>query len=232
MTKNSSEITIIPQEVIINKIYFLRNEKVMLDRDLAELYGVKAIRLREQVKRNLTKFPSHFMFQLTEQEVEIMVSQNAIPSKQHLGGTFPYAFTEHGVLMLANVLKSERAIQVSIKIIELFVKLREMLVTHTELKLEIERIKKKMDNHDKNIEIVFRYFDELMEQSDSNVSLSIIEYARKKECDLIIIMTQGETNITDLFIGTAAQEVINNSEIPVLCIRPMVRKDTTQYALS
>ena len=164
MTKNSSEITIIPQEVIINKIYFLRNEKVMLDRDLAELYGVKAIRLREQVKRNLTKFPSHFMFQLTEQEVEIMVSQNAIPSKQHLGGTFPYAFTEHGVLMLANVLKSERAIQVSIKIIELFVKLREMLVTHTELKLEIERIKKKMDNHDKNIEIVFRYFDELMEQ--------------------------------------------------------------------
>ncbi|QQR96090.1 MAG: ORF6N domain-containing protein [Bacteroidota bacterium] len=164
MTKNSSEITIIPQEVIINKIYFLRNEKVMLDRDLAELYGVKAIRLREQVKRNLTKFPSHFMFQLTEQEVEIMVSQNAIPSKQHLGGTFPYAFTEHGVLMLANVLKSERAIHVSIKIIELFVKLREMLVTHTELKLEIERIKKKMDNHDKNIEIVFRYFDELMEQ--------------------------------------------------------------------
>ena len=164
MTKNSSEITIIPQEVIINKIYFLRNEKVMLDRDLAELYGVKAIRLREQVKRNLTKFTSHFMFQLTEQEVEIMVSQNAIPSKQHLGGTFPYAFTEHGVLMLANVLKSERAIQVSIKIIELFVKLREMLVTHTELKLEIERIKKKMDNHDKNIEIVFRYFDELMEQ--------------------------------------------------------------------
>lgn len=164
MAKKSAEITIIPQEVLINKIYFLRNEKVMLDRDLAVLYGVKAIRLREQVKRNLTKFPAHFMFQLTEQEVEIMVSQNAIPSKQYLGGTLPYAFTEHGVLMLANVLKSERAIQVSIKIIELFVKLREMLVTHTELKLEIERIKKKVDNHDKNIEIVFRYFDELLEQ--------------------------------------------------------------------
>ncbi len=86
----------------------------MLDRDLAALYGVKAIRLREQVKRNLSKFPSHFMFQLTEQEVEIMVSQNAIPSKQNLGGTLPYAFTEHGVLMLANVLKSERAVQVCI----------------------------------------------------------------------------------------------------------------------
>jgi hypothetical protein len=104
------------------------------------------------------------MFQLTEQEVEIMLSQNAIPSKQNLGGTLPYAFTEHGVLMLANVLKSERAVQVSIKIIELFVKLCEMIVTHTELKFEIERIKKKIDNHDKNIEIVFSYFDELLEK--------------------------------------------------------------------
>jgi hypothetical protein len=164
MTKNSIEKSIIPQEVIINKIYYLRNEKVLLDRDLALLYGVKAIRLREQVKRNLSKFPIHFMFKLTEQEVEILVSQNAIPSKQYLGGTLPYAFTEHGVLMLANVLKNERAIQVSIKIIELFVRLREMLVDHTELKLEIERIKMKLDNQDKNIEIVFRYFDELLEQ--------------------------------------------------------------------
>src|SRR3974377_536301 len=112
MTKKITPATNNPQEGLINKIYFLRNEKIMLDRDLAVLYGVKAIRLREQVKRNLTKFPSHFMFQLTRQEVEIMVSQNAIPSKKHLGGTFPYAFTEHGVLMLANVLKSERAIQV------------------------------------------------------------------------------------------------------------------------
>ena len=135
----------------------------MIDRDLAGLYGVKAIRLREQVKRNITRFPKHFMFQLTDQEVEIMVSQNAIPSKQHLGGTLPYAFTEHGVLMLANVLKSEQAIQVSIRIIELFVKLREMVFTNTELKLEIERIKKKMDNQDKNLEVVFKYLDELIE---------------------------------------------------------------------
>ncbi len=167
MPKKITTATIIPQEVVINKIYFLRNEKIMLDRDLAVLYGVKAIRLREQVKRNLTKFPLHFMFQLTRQEVEIMVSQNAIPSKKHLGGTSPYAFTEHGVLMLANVLKSERAIQVSIRIIELFVKLREMLVTHTELRLEIERIKKKMDNHDKNIELVFQYLDELLEKKEN-----------------------------------------------------------------
>lgn len=160
----------------MRKIYFLRSEKIMLDRDLAILYGVKGIRLREQVKRNITKFPSHFMFQLTEQEVEIMVSQNAIPSKGHLGGTLPYAFTEHGVLMLANVLKSERAVQVSIKIIELFVKLREMLVSHTELRLEIEKIKKKMDNQDKNIEIVFRYFDELLDNKQKDMPRKSIGY--------------------------------------------------------
>ena len=166
MSKKGTEITIVPQEVLMSKIYLLRNEKVMLDRDLAVLYGVKATRLREQVKRNMTKFPEHFMFQFTKQEAEIMVSQNAIPSKGHLGGALPYAFTEHGVLMLANVLKSERAVQVSIKIIELFVKLREILVTHTELKLEIEKIRKKLDNHDKNIEIVFQYLDELIEKKE------------------------------------------------------------------
>jgi phage regulator Rha-like protein len=181
MAKQQNDLAIIPQEVLINKIYFLRNEKVMIDRDLAVLYGVKAIRLREQVKRNITKFPKHFMFQLTKQEVEIMVSQNAIPSKAHLGGTLPYAFTEHGVLMLANVLKSEQAVQVSIKIIELFVKLREMLVTHTELKLEIERIKKKIDNHDKNIELVFQYFDELLERKNTPKPRKAVGYKIPKQ---------------------------------------------------
>jgi hypothetical protein len=166
MAKKGTEITVVPQEVLMSKIYLLRNEKVMLDRDLAVLYGVKGIRLREQVKRNMSKFPGHFMFQLTEQEVETMVSQNAIPSKGHLGGALPYAFTEHGVLMLANVLKSERAVQVSIKIIELFVKLREILVTHSELKLEIEKIRKKLDNHDKNIQMVFQFLDELLEKKE------------------------------------------------------------------
>ncbi|SDP99659.1 ORF6N domain-containing protein [Mucilaginibacter sp. OK268] len=83
------------------KGYIIRNTKVVLDRDLAEMYGVKAIRLREHVKRNLERFPPHFMFQLSDEETEFMVSQNAIPSRQHLGGTLPYAFSEHGILMLA-----------------------------------------------------------------------------------------------------------------------------------
>lgn len=136
----------------------------MLDRDLADIFDVKPTRLREQVKRNLAKFPPHFMFQLSNEEVDLMVSQNAIPSRKHLGGTNPYAFTEHGVLMLANILKSQLAIQVSIRIIELFVKLREVSFSHTEIRLEIERIKRKVESQDKNIEIVFHYFEELLQQ--------------------------------------------------------------------
>lgn len=138
----------------------------MLDRDLAELYGVIPRRLREQVKRNINNFPKHFMFQLTEQETEMMVSQNAIPSIKHLGGALPYVFTEHGVLMLANVLKSEQATLVSIKIIEVFIKLREMLFDNTELRLAIEKLEKKTENNSKNIEIVFRYFDELTDKKE------------------------------------------------------------------
>jgi hypothetical protein len=95
---NMKTSLMINEENIFEKIYIIRNIKVMLDRDLAEMYGVKAIRLREQVKRNIERFPQHFMFQLSDEEVEFMVSQNAIPSKQHLGGTLPYAFSEHGVL--------------------------------------------------------------------------------------------------------------------------------------
>jgi len=84
----------ISDDTLISRIFLIRGKRVMIDRDLAELYGVKAIRLREQVKRNQVRFPEHFMIQLTEKEVEMMVSQNAIPSKQHLGGYLPYAFTE------------------------------------------------------------------------------------------------------------------------------------------
>jgi hypothetical protein len=101
----------VADEEIVSKIYLVRGQKIMLDRDLAELYGVETRRLNEQVKRNHYRFPQNFMFKLTEEEAEMMVSQNAIPSKQVLGGSLPNAFTEHGVLMLANVLKSHNAIE-------------------------------------------------------------------------------------------------------------------------
>lgn len=172
---------LIPDEVITRKIFLFRGEKVMLDRDLAELFDVKAIRLREQVKRNMDKFPSHFMFQLTNNEVEILVSQNAIPSKQHLGGYLPYVFTEHGVLQLANILKSGRATQMSIKIIEVFVKMRQMLTDTLILKLDIEEIKKRLVNQDKNIELVFNYLDELMEKKEKPEERRQIGFKRNNE---------------------------------------------------
>jgi hypothetical protein len=167
---------IIPDEIITNKIYFIRNTKVMFDRDLAELYNVNSRALRQQVKRNIDKFPEHFMFRLTEIEVELMVSQNAIPSKKALGGSLPYAFTEHGILQLSNVIKSERATQMSIKIIEIFVSLREFLTDNLKVKLEIEEIKKKLANQNKNIELVFSYLDEMMEKQDKKEERNKIGY--------------------------------------------------------
>jgi hypothetical protein len=107
---------LIKNEAIQNRIYTLRDVQVMLDRDLAIFYGVKPIRLREQVKRNIKRFPSDFMFQLTEDEVDFMVSQNAIPSRQYLGGSLPFVFTEQSVATISSVLTSERAIEVNIQI--------------------------------------------------------------------------------------------------------------------
>lgn len=169
---------IIPNEVITNKIYFIRKLKVMLDRDLADLYNVTPKRLRQQVNRNIDKFPDHFMFQLNELEVDLLVSQNAIPSRQVLGGSLPYVFTEHGILQLSNVVKSERATQMSIKIIEIFVSLREFLTDNLSAKLDIEEIKKKLLNHDKNIELVFTYLDELMEKQDNKTERNKIGYKK------------------------------------------------------
>jgi phage regulator Rha-like protein len=102
------------------------------------------------------------MFQLSAKEVETMVSQNAIPSRQHLGGYLPYAFTEHGVLMLASVLKSEKAMQVSVRIIEIFVKLREMLSAHKDILLKLEQIEKKVTGHDQEIQLIFEYLKQLL----------------------------------------------------------------------
>lgn len=163
---SKKETLIVPDEVVLSKIYQLRTQKVMLDRDLAELYDVKAIRLREQVKRNQERFPENFMFQMIEEEVEDMVSQNAIPSKQVLGGALPYAFTEHGVLMLSNVLRSEKAIQMSIRIIELFVKLREVLLLHKDVSLLVEQVEKRLIKQDEKIELLFAYLSKFIEKEE------------------------------------------------------------------
>jgi hypothetical protein len=129
------EVATVATEVIQQKIYLIRGHKVMLDRDLAAVYGVQTFRLNEAVKRNISRFPTDFMFQLTKEESEALISQTAI-SKTGRGGrrTLPYAFTEQGVAMLATVLNSEQAVQMSIAIIRVFVKLREMIATHKDLR--------------------------------------------------------------------------------------------------
>ncbi len=158
-------------EKVISKIYLLRGQKVMLDRDLAEMYGVETRRLNEQVKRNEERFPESFMLRLTREEVENMVSQNAIPSRQVLGGSLPNAFTEHGVLMLANVLKNSKAVEVSIKIIDIFVRLRGAFLTNQDILLKLEQLDKKLINighdvkmHDGEIKTIFELIKEIMEE--------------------------------------------------------------------
>jgi ORF6N domain len=173
MTINS----LLSEETIANKIYFIRNQKVMLDADLSELYSIETKRLNEQVKRNISRFPEDFMFQLTELEFQNLKSQFATSS---WGGTrkLPYAFTEHGVLMLSSVLKSDKAIQVNIQIMRIFTKVRQMLLDTTELKIDILQIHKKLENHDKNIELVFSYLDELTEKKENEPPRPTIGYKK------------------------------------------------------
>jgi hypothetical protein len=172
-----SKQSVISDETISNKIYIIRNQKVMLDSDLALLYGVETKRLNEQVKRNETRFPLDFMFQLTELEFKNLKSQTATSS---WGGTrkLPYAFTEHGVLMLSSVLKSDKAIQTNIQIMRIFTKVRQLYLDTTELKIDILQIQKKLENHDKNIELVFSYLDELNDKKENESERVKIGYKK------------------------------------------------------
>ncbi|HHU0079756.1 TPA: ORF6N domain-containing protein [Legionella pneumophila] len=124
---------VLSKDELQKKIYFIRGVHVMLDKDLADLYEVKPIRLREQVKRNIKRFPEDFMFQLVEEEVEYLLSQNAIPSKKSLGGFFPYVFTEQGVAGISGVLTSDRAIAVNITIMRTFVEMRRFISLNGEI---------------------------------------------------------------------------------------------------
>lgn len=162
MTKKHT-LALLPDEVILNKIFVIRGQKVMLDSDLSELYQVETKRLKEQVRRNMARFPAQYMFELSENEFELLKSQIPISQTGRGGARYlPMVFTEHGILQLSNVLKSKRAIEVSFKIIDVFVKLRQVLADTTHIKLLIEELRKKTDNNTKNIELVFQYLDELM----------------------------------------------------------------------
>ncbi|MCL4640501.1 MAG: ORF6N domain-containing protein [Olivibacter sp.] len=183
-TKDLKNDLLIQDNIVQERIFSIRGIQVMIDRDLSELYGVETKAINQAVKRNIERFPQDFRFQLTSQEKkELVTICDRFGSLKH-SSTNPYAYTEHGVLMLANVLKSTLATQVSIRLVKVFVQLRNMLSSHTELKLEIAEIKhlligqnKRLDNHDKNIELVFQYLDELAEKKEYT---SVQQVERKK----------------------------------------------------
>ena len=156
MSKSSQ---IIPIERIHNCIYLIRGMKVMIDKDLADLYGVKPIVLRQQVKRNIERFPSDFMYQLKDKEVADLLSQNVIPSRKSLGGHNPYVFTEQGIAMLSSVLRSKRAIQVNIAIMRTFIKLRKILADNAMLRDKIESMEQK---YDEQFKVVFKVLKEML----------------------------------------------------------------------
>jgi hypothetical protein len=142
---------ILKEETLINRIYFIRGEKVMLDYDLALLYNVETRALKQAVKRNIERFPNDFMFELTENEIEAMVSQFVIPSKGKFGGAIPMAFTEQGVSMLSSVLRSRKAIQVNIAIMRTFVQVRKLMSIHKDLAEKIEKLERKYDGQFKEV---------------------------------------------------------------------------------
>jgi hypothetical protein len=163
---------LIAVEDIQNRIFKIRGLTVMLDRDLASLYKVRAIALRQQVKRNLERFPSDFAFQLTEAEAGLLVSQNVIPSGRSLGGSLPYVFTEEGVAMLSGVLRSSLAVQVNISIMRAFVKLRHVLTQNRDILHRVERIEGKLKMHDTDIRLLVQSVQDLKKKPVPSPELS------------------------------------------------------------
>jgi len=156
--------TLVPVDRITSKIYLIRGIKVMLDRDLAELYGVETKRLKEQVRRNIERFPEDFMFELTKEELKNWRSQFATSNQDIMGLRIsPFAFTEHGILMLSSILKSERAVQVNIQIMRTFTKLREALLDNRNLRRELEDFKQVTEER---FGIVFETLDKLLQIED------------------------------------------------------------------
>jgi len=165
MPKSSLPVPAVSEETIVEKIFIIRGQKVMLDRDLAEMYGVEVKRLNEAVKRNITRFPDDFMFQISKVEWQNLKSQIATSS---WGGIrkLPYAFTEQGVAMLSSVLNSETAIQVNIQIIRLFTKMKQLILDNKDLWMKIEKIEQHLLKNDEEIKTVFAYLKKLLIQEN------------------------------------------------------------------
>ncbi len=155
--------SLVPEERIAGKILFVRGEKIMLDFHLAELYGTETRALKQAVRRNIERFPIDFMFELTADEINKMVSQSVIPSKSYLGGAVPYAFTETGVAMLSSVLKSKQAVDINIAIMRTFVMLRKILYNSKELLSWQHEIEQKLGDQNNQILFIFEYLKQFEE---------------------------------------------------------------------
>ena len=150
---------------LVNIIYTIRNQQVMLDRDLARLYGVETRALKQAVRRNLSRFPPDFMFEMTDLEFKEWKSQNVISKSDSMGWRYkPMVFTEHGILMLSSVLNSKRAVEMNIQIMRIFITMRQMVLSHKDLLLKIQGIENKIGDHDVQLKTIF-----------SKVKLLIIE---------------------------------------------------------
>ena len=160
---NKNIRTLLPDEVIITKIYLIRNQKVMLDRDLADMYGVETRVLKQAVKRNITRFPKDFMFEMDKKELENWRSQFVTSNSDKMGIRYaPFCFTEQGVSMLSSVLNSEIAIQVNIQIIRIFTKMKEMLLTQKDILLKIEKLEKDVKENKQDIAMIFEALKQLL----------------------------------------------------------------------
>ena len=159
----ATKALMITDELVINRIYFIREKKVMMDRDLATLYGVSTKAFKQAVKRNIDRFPADFMFEMSREELENWRSQFVTSNADKMGLRYsPFCFTEQGVAMLSSVLNSETAIRVNIQIIRVFTKMRELLLTHKDILLQLEKMEKKLTGHDEDIALIFKYLKQLL----------------------------------------------------------------------
>ena len=165
-------------EFVMSKIHVVRGQKVMLDRDLGDLFHVETRTLKQAVRRNIERFPEDFMFELTKEESASLTSQLVTLKQGEHSKYLPFAFTEHGVLMLSNVLRSERAVLMSIQVIRVFTRMREMLLTHKDLLLELERLRNTSKEHGGKIQVIFRYLKQMEKREQDRVLLA--EVAKSK----------------------------------------------------
>ena len=157
------DLPVIPDEIIIDRIYFVRNQKVMIDRDLAILFGIETKVLKQSVKRNIERFPTDFMFEMTKEELDNWRSQIVTSNSEKMGLRYaPYCFTEQGVTMLSCVLNSKRAIVVNIKIIRVFTRLKEMVLTHKDILLKLEQMESQVFKNSKEIQMIFSALKKLL----------------------------------------------------------------------